>query len=64
LVELRTGKKFAKVVEAAVSRISKMKENEVMFGLGDLLDEKTKVYVRQKLKEDVKLELKMLVAKR
>jgi len=64
LVELRTGKKFAKVVEAAVSRISKMNENEVMFGLGDLLDEKTKVYVRQKLKEDVKLELKMLVAKR
>lgn len=62
LVELRTGKKFTKVVEEAKSRISKMKPNEVMFGLGELLDEKTKVYVKEKLIEDVKLELDMLVS--
>jgi len=60
LVEKMTGKKFKEVIKMAIERINKLKSNEVMFGLGDLLDEKTKIYVREKLIEDVMLELKML----
>ena len=61
LVVTRGKKKFKEIIDMAIKRIKKIKANEVMFGLGDLLDEKTKVYVREKLIEDVKLELDMLV---
>ena len=60
LVKKRTNKDFKEVVRLALKKVSQMKSNEVMFGLGDLLDEKTKVYVREKLIADVKLELNML----
>jgi len=60
LVKKKTNKDFKKVVGLALKKVSEMKLNEVMFGLGDLLDEKTKVYVREKLIADVKLELNML----
>ena len=61
LVKKRTGKKFSEVIGLALKRIDKMKTNEVLFGLGDLLDNKMKDYVKKNLVEDVRLELKMLV---
>jgi len=61
LVKKSTGKKFSEVISLALKRINKMKTNEVLFGLGDLLDNKMKDYVKENLVEDVRLELKMLV---
>ena len=40
-------------LDQCISNIEKLKENKLLLGLGDLLDEKMKNFVRIKLKDEV-----------
>ena len=45
--------------KAILQRAEKLKSNEVLFGLGDLLDEAKKDFVRNKLVEELKFEVEI-----
>lgn len=47
------------IIKKAILRVEKIKNNEILNGLGDLLNNSMKDFVRKHLKEDVLLELKM-----
>lgn len=51
------------VIEKAIKRVEKIKENEILFGLGDLLDNSTKFWVKDNLKREAILELRMRLKK-
>lgn len=47
------------IIKKAINRIKKVKDNEILFGLGDLLNNSNKDWVKNNLKNEVLLELKM-----
>ncbi|MFA5749705.1 MAG: nucleotidyl transferase AbiEii/AbiGii toxin family protein [Candidatus Shapirobacteria bacterium] len=59
VIKSKSGLGTKEIIEMAISRIEKIKTNQILFGLGDLIDNSTKDFVRQHLKEDVLLELRM-----
>ena len=59
LLKKLSGFKVKEVIEMAIARIGKIKKNEILFGLGDLLDNSTKEKVKKDLIRDVLLELEM-----
>lgn len=58
LVELRTQLPFKQYVGKCVERIEKVNEHYVLQGLGELLDDKTKVWVKANLKKELAFCLK------
>lgn len=48
-----------KIIKKAILRVEKIKDNEILHGLGELLSNSMKDFVRFHLKEDVLLELRM-----
>lgn len=51
------------IINKAITRVEKTKDNEILFGLGDLLDNSTKDWIKSNLKADTLLELKMRLQK-
>jgi len=49
------------LIKKAIVKIKKVKDNELMFGLGDLLDNKTKDWVRKNLKKELLFNLRLLI---
>ncbi len=47
------------IINKAIRRIEKVKDNEILFGLGDLLTKSSKDWVKNNLKKETVLELKM-----
>ena len=59
VIENKSGLKTKEIIKMAINRVEKIKNNQILFGLGDLLNNSTKDFVKKHLKEDVLLELKM-----
>ena len=61
IVEKRTGLKLKKYVEKCVDLISKLSEKNILQGVGELIDEKQKAWVKSKLKSEVLFLLKLRI---
>ena len=57
LFENESGMKMREGWKVMVDRINRLKPNEVLFGLGDLLDESKKYFVREKMIDELKFEI-------
>lgn len=53
IIETRMEKSLPDYLGQCISNIEKLKENRLLVGVGDLLDEKMKNFVKNKLKEEV-----------
>ena len=53
IIETRMEKSLPDYLDQCISTIEKLKENKLLAGIGDLLDEKMKNFVRNKLKDEV-----------
>jgi len=53
IIETRMEKSLPDYLDQCISTIEKLKENKLLVGVGDLLDEKTKYFVRNNLKDEV-----------
>ena len=51
------------IIKKSINRIEKIKDNEILFGLGDLLTNSNKDWVKNNLKTETLLELKMRLEK-
>jgi len=56
----KTGLSLKKAIEKAENKILDVKKNQLLSGLGDLLDLKQRAWVKDKLKEDLLFQLKIL----
>lgn len=54
-----TGLNLAQALKKAQTQVKKVKKNEILKGLGDLLDAKQKVFVKEKLKDELVFYLKL-----
>ena len=61
LVESRTGLSFEKFLEDWLSAIEKMTSRSILAGMGELLDEKQKSWVRNHLKAELIFQIKLLL---
>lgn len=59
LVTERTGLSLKEVLQKAVKKTENLKKNQLLQGLGELLDEKRKLWVKEKLKEELLFQLKL-----
>lgn len=59
IIENRTSMTFKEFLEKIIAKLEKIKNKELISGLGELLDEKQKDYVREDLKKDIIFLLKM-----
>ncbi len=58
ILELRTGKTFAKQTEDCISLVGSIKDNKILSGLGEVVGEKEKNWIRQNLKKEAIFYLK------
>ena len=59
VVKGKKGETTGSTIKKAILRVEKIKDNEILNGLGDLLTNSMKDFVRKHLKEDALLELRM-----
>lgn len=59
IVEARTGMSFKDFLKKSINLLEKINDKNILAGMGELLDEKTKVWVRKNLKKDVLFLLKL-----
>jgi len=48
-------------IKKSIKKVEKIKENEILYGLGDLLDEKQKAWVKINLKKELIFHLKLII---
>ena len=58
IVELRTSKKFSEYMTDCIAGIETIKDNQILSGLGELVGEKEKDWIKQKLRKEVVFYLK------
>lgn len=58
ILKLRTGKTFAKQTEDCISLVESIKDNKILGGLGEVVGEKEKNWIRQNLKKEALFYLK------
>ena len=51
-----------KDIKEAIKKIEAVKENEILYGLGDLLEDKQKEWVKVSLKKELIFNLRLLIA--
>lgn len=61
VVEGRTGMKFTEYLEKCISFVNKIPSRGILSGIGELLDNKQKGWVKSKLKDDLLFLLKVLL---
>lgn len=59
IAEKRTGMKFKEYLKKCIEFIDKLSEKNILAGMGELLDEKTKSWAKRSLKKDVLFLLKL-----
>jgi predicted nucleotidyltransferase component of viral defense system len=59
IVKKRTKMEFYKFLEKCIDKLEKFPEKGILFGIGELLDEKTKIQAKQNLKNDLLFLLKL-----
>lgn len=57
-VEVLTGKDFSECISDSINLVESIKENQMLAGLGELIDEKEKSWIKQNLKNEVLFILK------
>lgn len=62
IIELRTGKTIKKYLIDCVALVEKIRENQLLQGLGELLNEKEKSWVKTKLKSETIFMLKNYIS--
>lgn len=53
IIQIRTHKTLKEYLKDCIAVIEQVRDNQMLQGLGELLDEKTKVWVKQELKKEV-----------
>lgn len=61
LVEEKIGLSFKKIVKKNIEKVNKIKKNQLLQGLGELLEEKQKSWVRENLQKETIFYLKYLL---
>ena len=61
VVKAKTGFSLKTALEKAIEKVKKIKKNQLLQGLGELLDEKQKLLVKEKLQEETLFYLKYLL---
>jgi len=61
LVEKRANMSFEKFLNRCIEKLEKRPERSILAGMGELLDEKQKVWVKAKLKKDTIFLLKLML---
>jgi predicted nucleotidyltransferase component of viral defense system len=61
IVEKRTNMKFKEFLEICIEKLEKLSDKRILSGLGELLDEKTKKWVKTNLKKDTIFLLKLML---
>lgn len=59
IVEKRTGMTYKKFLKLCIKELEDMDNNDILKGLGELVTEKQKAWVREKLKNETILQLKL-----
>ena len=59
IVELKTGKKFTEYLQDCVEVVENIKENQLLSGIGELIDEKQKLWVKNSLKKETIFQLRL-----
>lgn len=62
LIRERTGFTTDQVIDKAQERIKNIKKTELLAGLGDLLDNKQKAFVKEKLRDELSFQLKLYLS--
>ncbi len=62
LIQEITGLSLYKILSKAQERIKDIKKTELLAGLGDLLDNKQKAFVKEKLQEELLLQLRLYLS--
>ena len=60
LVEERTNLRFDKYIEKCIKVLGKMSDKYILSGIGELLDNKLKIWVKNNLKKETIFQLKLL----
>jgi hypothetical protein len=60
LVEKRTGTPFKKFLGKCIEKLEKLPGQNILAGMGELLDEKQKIWAKKNLKTDVLFLLKLM----
>lgn len=63
LIENRSGKKFEEIIESNIKNLEKLKDKDILNGLGELLTHNQKDWVKSKLKNDTIFLLKLMINK-
>jgi len=53
IVEQRSGMPFKNLLQKCIAALEKLGDRKILDGMGELLDEKTKIWVRKNLKKDL-----------
>ena len=53
ILKLLTGKDFGEYMTDCIATVESIKENRILSGLGELIDEKEKAWIKQHLKDEV-----------
>lgn len=61
IVETRTSMTFKNFLEACIDQLNKMSNKNMLSGMGELLNDKQKAWVRSKLKEELLFQLELLL---
>ena len=59
IVEKRTGMAYKKFLELCIKELGNMNNNNILHGLGELITEKQKMWVKEKLKLETVIQLKL-----
>lgn len=57
-VEILTGKNFSECISDSIGLVESIKENQLLAGLGELVNEKEKIWIKQNLKSEALFTLK------
>jgi len=61
IVQQRTGMKFADYLKKCIEFVEKIPDRNILSGMGELIDEKQKAWVKSKLKQDTVFLLKLML---
>ena len=64
IIKKRAGMEFEEFLKKIIEKIKKLPEKRTLTGMGELLDEKTKIWAKKNLKKDLLFLLKLKLGKR
>jgi len=62
IIEARTGMSFLNFLKALLQSVEKISNRSILAGLGEVLDDKKKIWVKNHLKDELIFQIKLLIA--